>query len=178
MSKNLPLDLCRDVMVTEAIKAGMDYIFFLDSDTHPLDRDMILKLVAMDVDIASGLYFAKKEGPKYPAAWQKIGEGRWSPIKADNKGIVSVDAVGMGCCLIKIEVFKKLAPPWYYWTHSRINPKTGVFFEEKEAMSEDFHFCNKARAAGYEIFVNMDLKCKHEGSFYVDCEGKLELVEV
>jgi len=47
-------------------------------------------------------------------SFRPILDGEFSP-----GALVEVDAVPMGCCLIKTEVFRNMPRPWFWWTLGR-----------------------------------------------------------
>jgi GT2 family glycosyltransferase len=65
--------------------------------------------------------------------------------------------VGFGCCLIKASVFRNLAPPWFV-------------YDVGKNKGEDIYFCEKARDAGYEIWVDPSVRPRHLGVSEVGIE--------
>ena len=66
------VDKARNELVRMALKDNCDYILFIDSDTI-IPSGALDTLLAMDVDIASGLYFSKGK-PYLPVARMKEGD--------------------------------------------------------------------------------------------------------
>jgi len=64
-------------------------------------------------------------------------------------GLQQVDYAPTGFMLIDNSVFDKLDMPWFQTTFQPHDPENW--------MSDDVWFCNKARAAGFEIWVDHDL---------------------
>jgi len=150
-----PIDLARENLVDQAIEKGVDYIFFIDSDIifeTPRDPNEALRQLMMyDQPIMSGIYRAKKSGPNYNpwAMWTFLGKDQgFKDIETWNKKLVEPDAIGLGCCLIKTEVFKNIEKPWFIW-------------EKERTPSEDFFFCLKAKANGYRVIVDTTVRCSH-----------------
>jgi len=56
-------------------------------------------------------------------------------------------AVGMGCMLVKKEVYANLSKPYYNHTYNE---------EDNTFSGEDIWFCKLANDNGYEIFVDVD----------------------
>lgn len=70
------------------------------------------------------------------------------------RGWTSVEAIGAGCMLVDMEVFKKLSKPHFYDT----------FVDETQNElhhSSDVEFSLKCRAAGVPIYVNWNAWCGH-----------------
>ncbi len=89
------------------VQSDADFIFFIDHDTVP-PVDALNKLIALDVPMVAGLYFHK--GDKHePIAYMEARDGLYAPVYSYYPGeIMEVDAVGMGCTLIRRDVFKAI----------------------------------------------------------------------
>jgi hypothetical protein len=70
-------------------------------------------------------------------------------------GSYPVAALPCGFMLIKMDVFKKLPKPWFVT-------------DCREELGEDVFFCRSARAAGYEVWLDVDLSraVRHCGQHY------------
>jgi len=157
-------------LLAEKAKDVADYIFFIDDDVLP-PANTITKLLSHKKDIACGLYFAKQE-PHFPQIFTKNyiddlskddpvakWSGRYDSIREYKQdSLIEIDACGAGCLLIKAEVFKRLKLPYFWYI-----PKS----EDKPRKGEDFYFCEKAREAGFKIFCDTSILCKHIGTKYV-----------
>jgi hypothetical protein len=168
----LNLDTERNELVKSALSdPTVTHIFWLDTDViieEPEDPNQALRmLLTCNAPIASGLYRAKQKHGFFYAMWMKnpVGEGylsikEWTP----GSNWIKVEAIGLGCCLIKREVFEKISPPWFKWD----NPYP----------SEDFYFCEQLRKSGYDIRVLTDVKCSHVGVLKVKTDGSISTLEV
>ncbi len=151
----LYIDYNRNVIARDAIKNyDPDYLFWVDGDMV-LECDTIERLMRHDKDIVSGVYF-KKESFE-PVMFSKQGNLYTPVLKWPSAGIFKVDAVGMGCCLIKAEVFRKVPPPWFK-------------YEVESNKGEDIYFCEKVRAAGFDIWVDPEVTPRHLGTSDVGIE--------
>ena len=146
-------------------------MFFLDDDVLPPD-DILLQLLGLDVPIACGLYMAKKKKDERTlAAWvinhDSKGQELYTGISPEQAARhVYVDVTGLGCALIKREIFEKVGEPWFHW-------------DPPPAPSEDFFFFLKvAREIGVKPLIDMKMLCKHIGTFVVDCEGGFDTPEL
>jgi hypothetical protein len=165
-----------DVERNELVKAALDdktvtHLLWLDSDCileEPRNPDeAILRLLACNTPIVSGLYRAKKAKGEYPyAMWAKNPKGDgYLGIPKWTGNFISVDAIGFGFCLTRREVWEKIPFPWFVW--------------DKPTPSEDFAWCEKIRKAGYEIKVYTDVKLSHEGMMKVLCkDGTVHVLDV
>ncbi len=152
-----PFDTARNAAVDDMLKNNFEWLFFLDDDVIP-PPDVISRLVGLRKDIVSGLYY-RRHPPVKPVAMTLTPNGpawvdNWTPANA----LLSVDYVGAGCLLIHRRVLEGLKAPWFDWEIGRLAPDAG-----RNALSEDFAFCAKAKAAGFEIHLDTSTVCEHVG---------------
>lgn len=168
MNQTYSITVARNSMVEDAINGDVDYIMWIDDDIIVEDVTVvnaIRNLFASNTDIASGLYRAKQATGFNFCAWIKIGQkgetiiyapvSKWTP----GSNWVSVDAVGHGFCLVKIDVYKNMKKPWYVWN-------------TKDENSEDFSFCERAKKElGIKAMVHTDVKLSHMGDLVIKYDG-------
>jgi len=149
------VDKARNELVRMAKKDNCDYIFFIDSDTI-IPSGALDTLLAMDKDIASGLYFGKGK-PYLPVARIKEGDKHGFLEDFEFNEIMEVQGVGMGCCLINMKVFEGMEFPYFKleWRE-----KDGIKYQ----IAEDLYFCDEAVKLGYKVFLNTGIVCDHFGS--------------
>ena len=182
MKVSTVIDRARNELVKDALKDGCDYILFIDSDII-MPKGSIDKLIDMNTDIASGLYFAKAK-PYLPVARVIKNTRHFYLEDFEYNQIMDVAGVGMGLCLIKTDVFKKLSYP-YFKLEWRNDPELGQY-----QIAEDLYFCEQAREAGYSIKLNTGILLEHEGipvnashfnlykeQLALDMENREELIE-
>jgi len=150
-----PIHLSREFLVDQALNWGANYIFFIDSDviieSPPDPNHALRRLLAHNLPIVSGLYRAKKSGSNFNpwAMWKfKNKQDGFESIDKWNSKLVQVDVVGLGCCLIKAEVFDKVPKAWFRW-------------DLDFAPSEDFYFLMKARTHEYDTIVDTTIRASH-----------------
>lgn len=142
------------------------HLLMLDSDQrHPLD---IVQRLARHViekperKIVAGLYHNRRP-PFEPLAWKQGDDGLYYQFVEWQDGLIEgVDLVGTGILMIHREVFETLERPWFAYTYDRIE-------EERENYvypTEDIYFCQKARAAGFEICIDTTIDSPHAGSMW------------
>lgn len=128
-----------------------DYVFCVDSDIV-LPQDSLIKMLAANKDMISGVYVQRKE--------EKIVElydhhGRNIPLdEIEGKGVFRVGACGFGCVLVNSNIFRSISYPHFEY-HSAIN--------HSNTLSEDVDFCRKAEAHGFEIWADETITCDHIG---------------
>jgi len=151
--KLFPIDANRNALVKAALETDAEYLLWLDMD-NVFPANTIEKLFKVNADIASGVYFKKKE--PYPAVpGRALDEHYYRPldIVACGGRVVNADLIGMGCALIRRSVFENLPHPWFRYAY---NIET-----DEWSVSEDVAFCKAARRKGYEIKVDTSLICGH-----------------
>lgn len=137
----------RTQLVNEAIENNYSHIFWLDSDIH-FPPSALETLLNHDKDICAASY-STRYNPKRSVAFTD----KYNTDKRlnDKSGLHQVWAVGMGCMLVKTDVYKNLPKPWF---HHEYNIYTDSFG------GEDIWFCNQANEHGYNVWVDADLSQK------------------
>ena len=133
-----------------------DYLMSVDSDIV-LPKDTLKKMLAADKDIISGLYIQRIPNTHTLEVYMDTLSGGTANIPyqyINGRGVVEIAACGMGCCLIKGDVFRKMEYPHFFYK-SALNHKNTV--------SEDVYFCMKARAAGFKVWADESIRCEHIG---------------
>jgi hypothetical protein len=147
----------RNMLVQKLLKGDWTHLFMLDDDMiYP--SGTLARLLQADKDIIAPFYVRKVRG-FMPNAFADDAKG-WHTIWCDR--LVQVAAMGTGGMLIKRKIFETLEPQWF---HYDIYPEPNN--NRIEQKSEDVVFCDKARAAGFEIWCEGRLKCGHIGTFVV-----------
>jgi hypothetical protein len=140
-------DAARNVVVNGAIdpKTEADAVFWVDSDVV-LPTDGITRLAAEHKDFITGIY-CQRYKPHYPliANFDPTKETfSWFMGWPEN-AIAPIDGCGFGCVLTSVKMLRAMASPHFAFTK----------------YSEDFDFCLKASAAGYQLFVHTGVLCGH-----------------
>lgn len=148
------LPFARNRIVEEALKNESDYLLFLDADMI-FPPDLLIRLLAHNKDIANALAF-RRITPHYPCIFKWIEKTSCYETMSYSTGLLEVDACGMNNMLINTDVFKKLKKPWYYY-------RDNLF-------SSDLTFCENAKKADYQVYVDTDQKMGHIGNEQVITE--------
>lgn len=136
-------DFLADEEATHLFMTEMDMI---------LPDDTILKLLALDKDIAAGLYFLRG-GDGQPCLYQKVLTPRdhpypMSPVRLfPTDRPFKADCPGLGCVLFKRSVFETLTFPWF-------EVKSG-----DRGHGSDLYFFTHVRDAGIEVWVSPNVRC-------------------
>jgi hypothetical protein len=167
VSKQISLiALSRNLHVREALalvgeQGGATHIFWHDSDvTFPADA--LQRLLAHDKDIAGAFY--NRRTPPYKTA----GELEDTSIDIALGGLQKALTIPGGLILVRTDVYRKIASPWYFESHDH-NARSG--FDPDGTVGEDINFCKRAREAGFDLWVDLDLTFEigHVGEFIVPC---------
>ena len=126
------------------------HVFNVDADVVP-PLGTLQKLLDYDLPIVAGIY-PTVNGGKKTWSFKTVGPG-WHSRDHLPKGLAEVIAMGGSTVLIERDVFKRLEAPWFRATY-RI--EDGDYAEK-----EDEYFSRKAREAGYRLYVDPTIVCKH-----------------
>lgn len=142
-------------------KSGYDRLITIDTD-EVFEPSDVAKLLAHDVPFVCGIYPKKRPGLEFPIV----------PLDGDNPllddgrpSLREVARCARGFSSIHRSVFETMKPhvPTY------IAPETDL--EESDywrhlpgGHSEDFAFCDLWRSLGGKVFIDLDIRVKHEGS--------------
>jgi len=162
----LPVAQARNKTVQGAIERNCEYVFFVDYDVLP-PADALTRLVARDVPMVGGLYFTKAKPP-----WPLVLVGGHSTMDWTPGDLVKVDATGMGCMLLRVDLLERLDPPWF---------DTGASLTEegRECHTEDTYFFGRAKEElGLSPYVDTAVNCVHKNlltneRFFLDDETGL-----
>ena len=64
---------------------------------------------------------------------------------------VPIHGGGMGCALIKTDIFKRIQFPWFDW----------VNYHDRGVLSEDLYFCEQCNQKGITIYTDTRVACGH-----------------
>lgn len=158
MLKSSILYISREYLVSFTLDSNADYIMFLDSDQiiSPDTIDRMAKYLEDGEDIVTTLIF-RKDPPFYPCVFSYQEELPNKQIKLEYYDIINQDlskpfyvqSCGLGCAMIKSDVFRKVSQPWFL-----PRPYTG----------EDITFMYKAtHDYGYKILCDPTIEIGHYG---------------
>ena len=138
------------VGLTLGYHVPIDAILWIDTDMK-FPPDALIKLWNRKQDIAGCDYRARND-PFDPKGAYLDGKDH----RLDH-GMHKMSRLPGGFILVKLDVYRKMARPWY---------KAPV--EEGDAR-DDYHFCDKAREAGFDVWCDMDLtpQVMHRGEYDV-----------
>jgi len=141
----------RNMISERALEVGAEWVWYVDDD-HLFQPDALMRLLARDVDIVSGLYLQRRI-PYTPHRYnrEEATGALWPmPLLPGDSGMSEALATGAGCLLVKTAVLRKMEPP--YWRLGQMAP---------DVWGDDFDFCRRARAAGFKIWCDLDVWADH-----------------
>lgn len=163
----------RNSIVEGAIELGAEWLLFVDSDmTFP--RETLARLMSWNKDIVCASYVKKK--PPYmtvgslaqrPGSDDKVG----GQTMVNANGLYEMKEVGLGVCLIKMEVFKRLPKPWFHYEYK---PGSNVM------TGEDILWCHEVKKLGYKIYLDaaLSMHVGHIGNYIFRPEQAYPLFDV
>tara|TARA_R110000782_G_scaffold59276_1_gene123096 strand:- start:701 stop:1315 length:615 start_codon:yes stop_codon:yes gene_type:complete len=134
----------RNTLVDEAIQVDATHILWLDSDMH-FPSTTVQQLLAHNLPIVAAAYSTRLK-PQRSVAF--LDKDDLTNRLTKNTGVHLVFAVGMGCMLVDIEVYKYVQKPWYQYLYNK---------DTQDLSGEDIYFCKTAGDAGYDIYIDADL---------------------
>lgn len=141
-----------NVGVGRALQRGAKYIWIMGDD-HVFDSLIVFKLLSRHVDLVAPLVTYRRP-PFLPIAFKtRDTSGFWSAAQWEDlpkSGLMNVAALTNAGLLVSRAVFEQVTPPWF--TLGELDP---------EHMSEDLMFCAKARAKGFQVYLDVDITIEH-----------------
>ena len=134
-------------IVREFMKDGADFLLTVEDDTFP-PADALVKLMKHMADgkRVVGAWYPKRQDAVYEGSPIVIGNnGKRGHLEADGE-VHEVYTIPMGCTLYSAEVFYEIEYP---------------YFETTDCLSQDSFFSQKLRDAGYKLYCDTSIRCKH-----------------
>lgn len=193
---DFPINANRNRFVRDSVAAGADYLFFMDMDmSFPADTlEKLFEVISDERPIVSGMYFLKYPAYTpvmgryvdwnddllpYKEVYDKLGfvhpDGRqlamWRAFTYFDKTTpFKADVIGLGCVLMKADIFRKMQEPekgWFYYTD---DPREGY---KQFTMDEVMPLCAQLAKNNIPIWIDPRVQCGHITSM----ESNLQLYE-
>ncbi len=157
-------------------ETNRDYIWFIDSDII-FDENHIAMAMESDEQILAGIYCKKSKGIE-PCINTLPGH-----VETQCGGYQEIARAGTGFLRIHRSVLERMKdcgednPNWsmHYTNHGK---DEWDFFQvgvvNKEYLSEDWYFCDKARGLGFKVILDTRIQLRHEGSAVFPLEEVIE----
>lgn len=143
----MSVDDAYNFAIQYAIDHKFHYILTVEDDTFPPANIFsgLLEHMRQNPTSVVGAWYPRKTENKEGAHIHINKDGERQSLAADGK-VHEVYTIAMGCTLYPIEVFKETPYPW---------------FKKTTYLTQDSFFSQVAREAGYKLYVDTNLKCKH-----------------
>ena len=172
-------ELGRNKIISEFLASPtiFEYLFLCDSDTYPDNRFAIERLLSHNKPVVAGITPICMETPdgvqlpiwSYRLPPDKEGDKPKLVYLKDElpKGIFKAYSTGGTTILLRRDVLASLKPPYQFtlWNDSVTDYKMG----------EDHVFCEKLKAAGFDIWIDPTVICHHW--HYFDLLRLVELIK-
>lgn len=159
----------RNMLAQQFLDSNCDYLLFIDSDIN-FEPEDILRLMAWGSDPKKGIVAAvprTRSTDKVYIADLDYDENR--ELTMNGAGLVRAQRVATAFMLVRREVFEVLDrenPDWRYY-----DPRAGhtvpclfdFLMTEEGYIGEDFLFCDRARAHGFDVWVDPSITLGHMG---------------
>jgi hypothetical protein len=111
------------------------------------------RYVEWEEDMIQYRSYYEKKGFVHPDGRQLSS---WRPVTYFDKTTpFQVDVIGLGCVLMKVEVFKNLEYPYFRYTQ---DPRPN---RRKYMMDEVMHFCAQLKKQNIPIWIDPRVQCGH-----------------
>lgn len=150
----------RNEMTASFLKTNHTHMMWLDADIE-FSPDDVAKLWNLETDIAVAFYCMKR--PDLPlSAWK---DGKLVKLEECPSEPFEVEFAGTGFMLIRRNVIETLAEKSesYEGPNGRVPALYMTPIHNDGFESEDYHFCRRAREAGFKIIGDPSIKLKHWG---------------
>jgi methyltransferase family protein len=147
----------RNIIINQAIEGNFTHVLFLDDDMA-FKPDLMKTLLSHDKDMVTGLYLGRNY-PHKPMIFDyadEFGRCRYVFLNGHDSRLKKVVAAGLGACLIKTSVFEKMEKPYV---------RLGEL--DKDHWCDDIGFFLRAKAAGFELFCDLECYLGHIGTMII-----------
>ena len=161
----------RNKIAQKALDGGYDYLLMVDNDVTP-PKDALVNLIGHGVDMVSGFYPHRKVDnttcDRVCAFKLRDKLGRecfnytsddeytkqdMAELREKGENLIEVHGTGMGCVLVRVDVFNRVPYPWFDWVNYNNAGRTHL--------SEDLFFCEALRKSGIPRHVDTRVGCGH-----------------
>lgn len=146
----------REKLIENAKDIKCDYVLWLDSDMM-FPSTTALRLLAHNKDIVACNYMKRSKPLKTVAYTDLTNWDSWLPLEPKDD-LVKVEGVGMGCMLIKTEIFNSLQKPYFEFTYKG---------DTQDWYGEDFMLLTKLRLNEFNVYIDtiLSMDIKHLGIY-------------
>lgn len=159
----------RNLLVQDLLESPCTELLFIDSDIN-FEPEAIFRLMAWGTDTRKGVVAAVprvRDVNKVYIADLEYDENQ--ELTMNHRGLVRAERVATAFMWVNRKVFEDLVaahPEWAYWD-KRAGKNLSAVFDFKVTpegyIGEDFLFCDRAREAGYEVWIDPTITLGHMG---------------
>ncbi len=146
----------RERLLEQAKKVNSDYVLWIDSDMM-FPSTTAVRLLEHNKDIVACNY-TKRTKPLKTVAYTNLNDwNSWVPMEPQDE-LVKVEGVGMGCMLMKLDIFEKIQKPYFEFRYKE---------DTQDYFGEDFILLGKLREQGYDVYIDtvLSMDIKHLGIY-------------
>ena len=154
------IDAVRNELSLTFLESDCDTIIWVDSDISWEWADFERLLVMSEHHpIVCGAYTSKVDPPKFLITFDSM--------EYNESGLLPITSMGFGFVAIKREVFTKLqetTPTYYDKNKGKDIPAFfRIMLENGQYIGEDIHFFFEAKKAGFQAWLDPEIKLAHTG---------------
>lgn len=163
IENDFSIEKMRNKTVESALNIGATHILFLDIDMWFPYETIIMMIEDLEdnkdenIEAITGLYTWKKK-PYLPHVFSRLNP-KTKKFKVCGQfpldSLFKVEGAGMGCVMIKSEVFKRVKKPYFAWN----------------GYGEDLYFFKKAKP---KMLLDPRIKCKHFTRAGIDIDDYID----
>ena len=171
------ITMARNMLVDQFLKSDCTELLFIDADVIAQPED-ILRLVAQsgDKDITAGMYPRRAKDRKFFLDFYLDDKNN---LEFDG-AMMRANRVGTGFMLIRRNVIEAIAEKSdKYLGQDGVGEVANVFefsMLDGKFVGEDYTFCDKARAEGFKVWVDVEINLPHMGTEEFANDFKNEVV--
>ena len=153
----------RNLIWEEAKKSNVDWLLFLDNDVLMPTFSLRAFAEHKNLDVITGIYWTKDPTIALPIIFKERGGmsiTEWKPCS-----LFEIGWAGLGCTFISKKVLNELTPPIFDWNYIHVEgakygkKKYDKYFKNKAG--EDGYLFHRIREAGFKIWCDSRILCKH-----------------
>lgn len=165
----------RNILTAMFLESDCTHMLFIDADIE-FDPDSVLRALAYDKDILAGAYPKKALPIQYAINFKFLDKDK-KKIRIEHGAAEILDA-STGFFLVKRRVYLKLIeahPELHYKNDSNLHVNTSKYCyalydtmldsKDNRYLSEDYTFCRRWQKLGGEIWLDLNTKLNHVGSY-------------
>lgn len=155
----------RNSIAQRSINLNADYVLMVDNDVV-LPKAALMNLLDDPKDVCLG-YYAHRDNDNIYRGRTSVCKLGWFnyPLESEytaeelrnlcDSGIykTEIHGGGMGCALIRTDIFRILGYPWYDWVN--------YADDHRGMLSEDLFFCEKCKNGNIRIYTDTRVGCGH-----------------